>query len=105
MTIQSTALTVSTAANIFVGSGTLGSATSTIYFCNRGDAATTFNLYLVPAGFIANSNNIIYSSKVIQSNDTYVMDLEKLFLGPNDTLRANANLGNAIIASVSSIGV
>ena len=105
MTILNTALTVQAASNIFVGSGTLGSATSTIYFCNRGAAATAFNLYLVPAGSIANANNIIYSSKLIQSNDTYVMDMEKLFLGPNDTLRANANVGDSIVATVSSIGV
>lgn len=104
MSIQNTVLGTS-AANIFVGSGTLGSAVSTMYFCNRNGSATTFNLYVVPAGFTANADNIVYSNKTVASNDTYIMDLEKLFLGPGDMLQAVANTGNAIVATVSSIGV
>lgn len=104
MTIQNTVLGV-TVANIFVGTGTLGSAISTMYFCNRSASVTTFNLHVVPAGSTADANNIVYSNKSISSNDTYVVDLEKLFLGPNDTLQAVANTGNAIVATVSSIGV
>lgn len=104
MSIQSTVLTTS-AANIFVGSGTLGSAISTMYFCNRSASATTFNLYIVPAGGTANVNNIAYSNKTVASNDTYIMDLEKLFLGAGDMIQASANTGNAIVATVSSIGV
>lgn len=104
MSIQNTVLGT-TAANIFVGSGSLGSAISTMYFCNRTGTATTFNLYVVPAGFTANANNIAYSNKTIAANDTYIMDLEKLFLAPNDTIQAVANTGNAIVATVSSIGL
>ena len=104
MSIQNTVLGV-TAANIFVGSGSLGSAISTMYFCNRSATVTTFNLHVVGAGFTANANNIAYSNKAVAANDTYIMDLEKLFLGPNDTLQAVANTGNAIVATVSSIGL
>ena len=104
MSIQNTVLGV-TAANIFVGSGSLGSAISTMYFCNRSATLTTFSLYVVPAGFSANANNIVYSNKAVTSNDTYVVDLEKLFLGPSDTIQAVANTGNAIVATISSIGV
>jgi hypothetical protein len=107
MSISNTVLGVSAAANLLVGSGTLGTATTTIYFCNRNPAGTAvaFNMYVVPAGFIANSNNQIYSNKLIASNDTYIADIEKIFLGPGDQLMANANTGNAIIATVSSIGL
>ena len=104
MSIQNTVLGQTTA-NIFVGSGTLGSAISTMYFCNRTATATSFNLYVVGAGFTANANNIAYSNKTVAANDTYIMDLEKLFLGPNDTLQAVANTGNAIVATISSIGL
>ena len=104
MSIQNTLLTT-TAANIVVGAGGLGTATTTIYMCNRSGTATTFNLYAVPAGFTANANNIIYSNKQVASNDTYIMDLEKLFLGPNDALVANANVTNSIVATVSTIGI
>lgn len=104
MSIQNTVLTTSPG-NILVGSGTLGTATSTIYFCNRNGTATTFNLYVVPAGFTANANNIVYSNKVVASNDTYIADIEKIYLGNGDTLQASANTGNAIVATVSSIGI
>lgn len=104
MSIQNTVLGT-TAANIFVGTGALGSAISTMYFCNRSATPTTFNLYVVGASFSANANNIVYSNKTVAANDTYIMDLEKLFLGSGDMLQAVANTGNAIVATVSSIGV
>ena len=93
------------AANVFACASTNGDAITTMYFCNRGATATTFNLYVVPATFKANSNNIAYSNKLITSGDTYIIDWEKLVLGPGDTLRANANVGNAIVATVSTIGL
>lgn len=104
MSIRNTVLNT-TVANIIVGSGTTGTATTTIYFCNRNGTATTFNLYAVPAGFTANGNNIVYSNKLVASNDTYIADLEKLFLAPGEMLVANANTANAIVATVSSIGL
>lgn len=102
--IQNTVLTTS-ASNIAVGSGTIGTATSTIYFCNRTGTATTFNLYAVPAGGTAGADNIVYSNKSLAGNDTYIADLEKIYLGNGDTLQANANVNSAVVATVSSIGV
>lgn len=93
------------AGNIFVCASTNGDAVTTMYFCNRNGSTTTFNLYLVPAGFSANTNNIVYSNKTVTSGDTYIIDWEKLVLGPGDTIRANANVGNAIVATVSTIGL
>ena len=107
MAIQSTVLPVSTldAANVFACTSTNGSAITTMYFCNRSATTTTFNLYVVPAGFAANANNIAYSNKVITAGDTYVIDWEKLVLATGETIRANANVGNAIVATVSTIGL
>lgn len=93
------------AANILVSSGAAGVAVTTMYFCNRSGSTTTFNLHVVPAGFSANANNIVYSNKSVTAGDTYVVDWEKLVLGTGDTIRANANVGNAIVATVSTIGV
>ena len=93
------------AANIFTCASTNGDAVTTMYFCNRNGATTTFNLYVVPSGFEANSNNIVYSNKLITSGDTYIIDWEKLVLSTGDTIRANANVGNAIVATVSTIGL
>lgn len=103
MSITNTTLST-TAGTIISGSGS-GTATTTFYFCNKTGTATTFNLYAVPSGFIANSNNIVYSNKIVAGNDTYIADLEKVFLGAGDTLQANANVGNAIVVTVSSIGL
>lgn len=93
------------AANVLVATGAGGQAVTTMYFCNTNTAATAFTLHLVPSGFIANSNNIIYKNKVITAGDTYIVDWEKLVLSSGDTLRANANVGNTIVATVSTIGV
>lgn len=92
------------AANILVSTGT-GVAVTTMYFCNTNTNPVTFTLHVVPNSFIANSNNIVYYNKVITAGDTYIVDWEKLILGAGDTLRANANVGNAIVATVSTIGV
>ena len=93
------------AANIFACASANGDAVTTMYFCNRNGSTTTFNLYVVPAGFTANANNIVYSNKTITAGDTYIVDWEKLILSPGDSIRANANIGNAIVATVSTIGL
>jgi hypothetical protein len=107
MAIHNTVLvdTGQAAANVVRSTGTSGVAVTTMYFCNTNTAATAFTLHVVPAGFVANANNIVYKNKLITSGDTYIVDWEKLVLGPGDTIRANANVGNAIVATVSTIGV
>lgn len=106
MAIHNTVLvdTGQEAANLTAATGS-GFAVTTMYFCNTNTAATAFTLHVVPAGFIANSNNIVYKNKVITSGDTYIVDWEKLVLGPGDTIRANANVGNTIVATISTIGL
>ena len=104
MAITSIALDT-TAGNIFVSTGANGDAVTTMYFCNRTASATAFNLHLVPAGGTANVNNIAYSNKLVTSGDTYIIDWEKLVLSQGDMIQASANTANAIVASVSTIGV
>lgn len=105
MAITSKALTNLTADSIFTSAGTQGDAVTTMYFCNRDTDTRTFNLYLVPSGGVAGVNNIAYSNKIITAGDTYIIDWEKLVLSPGDTIQANSNVGNAIVATVSTIGV
>ena len=104
MAITSIALDT-TAGNIFISTGPNGDAVTTMYFCNRESSATTFNLHLVPVGGSADVNNIAYSNKVVTAGDTYIIDWEKLVLGPGDMIQASANTANAIVATVSTIGV
>jgi hypothetical protein len=107
MAIHNTVLvdTGQEAANVLASTGPSGVAVTTMYFCNTNTAATAFTLHIVPAGFVANANNIVYKNKLITSGDTYIIDWEKLVLGPGDTIRGNANVGNSIVATVSTIGV
>ena len=107
MAITSKAIVVDSldADAVYTSSGTNGDAVTTMYFCNRSAGTTTFNLYLVPSGSTANTNNIVYSNKTITAGDTYIVDWEKLVLSNGDSIRANANVGNAIVATVSTIGV
>lgn len=106
MAIQSTVLSTAAAANIIVGSGTLGTATTTIYLCNRTSANLTVNVYAVTGtGIVANGNNIIYANVPLTGYETYIMDLEKIYLNPGDSLRANATIDNSVIATVSTIGL
>jgi hypothetical protein len=106
MAIHNTVLvdTGQVASNLLTATGS-GVAVTTMYFCNTNTAATAFTLHVVPAGFQANANNIVYKNKIITSGDTYIIDWEKLVLGNGDTLRANANVGNSIVATVSTIGL
>lgn len=104
MAITSVALDI-TEGNVFVSTSQNGDAVTTMYFCNRSGTSTTFNLHLVPSGGSADANNIAYSNKVITAGDTYIIDWEKLVLAPGDMIQASANTANAIVASVSTIGV
>ena len=104
MAITSNALDTTTG-NIFVSTSTNGDAITTMYFCNRDSSTRTFNLYLVPAGGSANVNNIAYSNKTVTAGDTYIIDWEKLVLSTGDMIQATSNVANAIVASVSTIGL
>jgi hypothetical protein len=104
MAIQSTALGT-TVGNIYVASGTDGNVVSVTYFCNRSVSATTFTLHLVPAGGTAGPNTTVYSNKTVTAGDTYILELEKIILSTGDMLQAVANTGNAIVATVSTLGI
>tara|TARA_S200002703_G_scaffold147196_1_gene142828 strand:+ start:1093 stop:1407 length:315 start_codon:yes stop_codon:yes gene_type:complete len=104
MTIHSNLLGTGVAGNILVSAGN-GVAVTTMYFANTDTNPITFNLHAVPVGFTANGNNIVYSNKLLSASDTYVIDWEKLVLDPGETLQANANVANKIVATVSTVGL
>jgi hypothetical protein len=77
-----------------------------MYFCNTDATAKTFDLYAVPSGTTTIDSNVqIYKSVQIQSNDTFVVDMEKIVLANGDTLRAAASANSAITATVSYVGM
>jgi hypothetical protein len=90
--------------NIYISSG--NTAISTMYFCNRSASTVTFNLYALSFGnSVAGVTSIIYSNLQLASNDTYVIDWEKLVLGNGDQLQANASAGSAVTATISYVGI
>ena len=107
MTIHNTVLVDAgqTAANILSVVNLSGQAVTTMYLCNTDTSAVAFTMHVVPSGFLANANNKVYSNKIITAGDTYIIDWEKLVLEQGASIRANANVGNAIVATVSTIQV
>lgn len=102
MSIINTSLTT-VPSNIYVSSG--NTIISAMYFCNYSTSTVTFNLYAVPAGSTPTANTQIYSSVQLASNDTYVVDWEKLAFSNGDTLRANASANVSVTSTVSYIGI
>jgi hypothetical protein len=103
MAISNTLLTT-VISNVYVSSG--NTVVSVMYFCNTNASAQTFNLYAVPSGTATIDSNVqIYRSVQVQSNDTFVIDMEKIVLSTGETLRANASANLAITATVSYVGM
>lgn len=103
MAISNNLLTT-TISNVYVSSG--NTVVSTMYFCNTATGARNFDLYLMPAGTSsANASVQIYKNIQIAASDTYVMDMEKLVLGPGDMLQANASANTAITCTLSFVGI
>jgi hypothetical protein len=103
MSLVSTQLGTSPS-NIFVASG--NTVISTMYFCNQSGSAVNLNVYALASGnVVAAANVIIYNQVQIAGQDTFVVDWEKLALGPGDILMANASAGSSITATVSYLGI
>lgn len=102
MAIINTGLTT-TAANIYAAA--TNSAIVTIHLCNYTESTQTVNVYVVPAGTIANTTNMIYSSLQIAPTNTYIVNSEKFILSTGDSIRANCANASAVSATVSYIGI
>ena len=102
MSITNSTLTT-VASPIYTSSGS--TATTVIYFHNLNGSAQTFNLYVVPNGQTLANVNRIYGNKSVASNDTYIIDLEKLLLDNGDRLYANASANTSIVTTISYVGV
>lgn len=80
-------------------------AVTTAYFCNLDSSARTFTLFIVPSGSLGGANNCVYSGVQVASQDTYVIDMEKIILGNGDFIAANCSANTAIVATISYIGI
>jgi hypothetical protein len=86
---SSTVVTAPTAAaSVYTSGG--NTAIHTMYFCNPTAATITANIFLVRSGFTANGMNITYSNIQIASNDTLILETERLSFDNGDYMAANA---------------
>jgi hypothetical protein len=90
--------------NIYTSSG--NTVVSTMYFCNKNTAAINLNVFLLPNGAtVANVNYQIYANVQLASDDTYVVDMEKLVFANGDIIAAYATVANVVTATVSYVGI
>ena len=103
MAITSTPLTSGLPQNVLLATSNV--AVTTMYLCNKGAVTVTANIFLTPATGNVYGQNIIYSNLAIASNDTYVIERERVLLGPGDAITANigpdASINGFVVASVS----
>jgi hypothetical protein len=99
MAITNSTVTDSTAAAVYSSTG--NTAVTTVYLCNKTPTSCIVNLFVVSSGFQANGENIIYSNLVIAGDDTYIMEAERLLFTSGDSLAANTNIANSVVATTS----
>lgn len=81
-------------------------AVTVIYICNTSATDGDVDVYLVPNGATVGSQHLIYKNLIIRSNDTYIIDSEKLILGNGDRIFIAApDSAGEFNATISTIGV
>lgn len=102
MAIQST--TINTALQpIYTSVGT--NAVVVAYFCNTSTNPVMFSVHAVANGNAPDNTNIIYSNVNITSEDTYVIENEKLILDDGDSIHAVASEDDVIVVTVCNVEV
>ena len=103
MAINNTAISTGIAGSIYSSTGS--SAITTIHLCNYTANNTYANIYLVPSGGTAGTQNIIYANVSVTAYNTLIVYAEKFILGNGDAIYANCGAAGTITATVSSIGI
>lgn len=107
------ALTSTQLTNNFISiyTSTNDSAVTVVYLCNASSDPVFITICLVPRLDTANDQtNVIYYNIPIASNDTYIIDTEKIVLEHGDSIQARIQSGyiagvTRVIATVSSISI
>lgn len=91
-----------TVANTYVSNG--NSAITFMSICNHSAGNVLANVYVVPSGNTAGTDNLVLSNLLITSGDTYQFYAggEKLLMSNGDSVQANANVGLGNVSVVTS---
>ena len=100
MTIA-TANVTSSAGNVYASSG--NTVVTFLSLCNYTASNVQANVWVVPSGGTVGNLTAVIANIDIGPQDTYQFYVgnEKLILGNNDTIRANASGNNSISVTVS----
>ena len=99
---NSVTLAPSAATSVFTSAG--NTAITTAYICNTSASTIIANLFAVPIGSVANNINKIYSNVSIASNDTLILEWERLIFSNGDGLFANASAAG-LATTISYVGI
>ena len=102
MSIISSKLQISPTA-IYTSTGT--SVATLMYFCNLSGNTEEINIWVANNGAPVGANNWVYSNVAITSQDTLVIDSEKLILDNGDAIYANCTTANVIATTINFIGL
>lgn len=111
MAITSTQLTGTGITTVYTSSG--NNAITTMIICNTGavnltdetDNAASLTLHLVAASTSATDVNKVISNLNIPAGETVFFSDERIVLGNNDTVQAQASAGNLLSITVSTLPV
>jgi hypothetical protein len=104
MAITNFQVTANTSSAAFTASA--NTAVTVIYITNKSLATGTVNIYLVPNGQSVSENYKLYNNLSIGSQDTYIIDTEKLILESGDRIYIEAPDSAAQFnATISTIGL
>jgi hypothetical protein len=102
--ITNFAVGTSTSTAAYTASGEV--AVTVIYICNTSATDGDVDVYIVPNGQSVGSQHLIYKNLIIRSNDTYIIDSEKLILGTGDKIYIAApDSAGEFTATISTIGI
>lgn len=99
------------ATKLVEGTTTHNVAITCMQACNTsnvqsGGAVTVrVNVYAVPVGQFPNNTTLIYSQVSITGGDTFIVDTERLVLGAGDAIWADCTVANAVVFTVSTVGI
>lgn len=102
MSITTSAIT-STTANIYASASS--TAVTWLSLTNYESANVLANVFVVPSGATANTQNFILANILITAGDTYQLYQagEKLLLDINDSVQANCSSNLAAVVSYTTI--
>ena len=104
MAITSTLVESATTTQIFLAGQ--DTAITTIMFCNTDDnTEAALDVYVVGSGDVVGASTQVINNLSLPGGETFVMDAEKLILGPGDAIYAQASVDTIISASVSSVSL